>query len=108
MMNEELIRATLEVSGHVELERPSGERVVVSIVRATDWRGSPYQRDYLLWLGLSRLWRLVRRDHRWYVEVSDLPDERKGRGDVQVVESSKREAIRSGLEVAVELQREGA
>lgn len=106
-MSEALVRATLEVSGFVDLELPNGAKSVVAVVRATDWRGSPYQRDYLLWLGLSRLWRLVRRDRRWLVEVSSSPHEQKGRGEVRAITQSRDEAIRRGVDIAVQLQREG-
>jgi hypothetical protein len=103
-MDEALVRATLEVSGHVDVELPGGGKRVVTVVRATDWRGSPVWSDYLLWLGFSRLWRLVRMDRRWFVEVSSSPPERKGRGEVRAVAESKEEAIRRGVGLAVELR----
>lgn len=96
-----MLRATLEIadSVHVEGVERGWE---VRLIRAGDWRGSPYRSDYVFMLLLSRLWRWLRHEHRWFVVVAPAGAGNRD-GEVRAVAESRLEAIDRGVAVAMEL-----
>lgn len=103
LMDAKLARAHLEVSGSVRVDCVTGSWNI-SAVRAGDWKGSPYLSHYVVMLFLSRLWRWVRRDHRWLVVVVPVGVSDRD-GEVRAEAQSRAEAIEQAVEVACALLR---
>lgn len=95
--------ADLVVSGWTRAADPSGTEWVISVVRTSDWRGRPYWSSYVVFLGLTRLWRWLRRDHRWSVEVCPA-ESLDQRGEVRAIMSNRDDAVRRAREVAAEIR----
>jgi hypothetical protein len=100
-MDRSMLRATLEVAGTIRVEH-EGHAWDVSLVRAGDWRGSPYLSHYDLMLLVSRLRRWLRRDHRWFVEVAAAGLGKRD-GEVRAEAGSRSEAVDCAVAVAEEL-----
>lgn len=103
-----MLRATLEVSGSVELKTPYGavEVRIVSPERLGSGPPSPFYTPLTLFRiarsVVSRAWRWLRREHRWFVVVTPAGAGNRD-GEVRAEAGSRSEAIDRGVAVAEEL-----
>lgn len=100
-MDSAVVRATLELAGSVRVDSRSGE-LEVRLIRSGDWRGSPLLSHYTLMLLLSRLWRWLRRDRRWFVVVVRAGAGNR-EGEIRAEAQSRAEALDKAVEVAEQL-----
>jgi hypothetical protein len=64
-------RATLEVTGVLAVITPTNRKFTIEVRRVGDWQGSPYVSHYPVMIALSRVARVIRRERRWVVRVTE-------------------------------------